>query len=167
MAGFQKILSRIRQAKAGRYDAVADALAREGEKIVDEAMRSAEVTYRSGNMADAFGYAVFHNGKEVRRGYANNAPTAAEAHKGWAKHGIPADTGRGYLDTYFDSYIAPASGFHLVVVNAIYYTRILEAGAQARPKRRLATRYRIISQIADDMDRLASKYRAELTGINM
>lgn len=167
MAGFAGILSEIRRLQVRQVSKIADSLAAEGKRIVSEAERTAEVTYRSGNMADAFGYSVFFNGNEIRRGYANDSPTSSGVHKGWEKHGIPADTGRGYLDDFFNTYSPPKSGFHLVVVNAVYYTRILEAGAQARPERPLATKYRIISQMAGSMDNLAAKYGAELKGINM
>lgn len=167
MSGFGGIYARIRQAKAGLSGNIADALASEGRRIAVEAERTAEAQRRTGNMADAFGYAVFLDGKEVRRGYAEPSPTSSTVHKGWKKHGIPADTGRGYLDSYFDAYIAPAKGWHLVVVNAVYYTRILEAGAQARPARQKVRQYRIISQMADDMDRLAAKYHGTLEEINM
>lgn len=167
MAGFSGIYSRIRSARASLSVAVADLLAREGQRIASEANRSAEAQNRSGNMADAFGYAVYLDGKEIRRGYANDAPTSDGPHRGWEKHGIPADTGRGYVDTYLDSYDAPERGYHLVVVNAAYYSRILEEGAQARPRRQVATRYRIISQMTDEMDALALKYRGELMAINL
>lgn len=167
MAGFDNILSRIRKAKAALPDNIIAMLAREGDKIVTEANRTKEAQNRTGNMADAFGYAVYYNGKQVRKGYANDAATSSTVHKGWAKHGIPSDTGRGYIDSFFESYIAPERGFHLVCVNAAYYSRILEEGAQARPRRQIATKYRIISQMTDEMDALAAKYRGELETINI
>ena len=167
MAGFRSILSRVQKAKASLSDNVCDMLAREGERIVTEANRSAEAQNRSGNMADAYGYAVYLNGRMMRKGYANDTPTSDVPHKGWDKHGIPSDTGRGYLDSFFESYIAPERGYHLVVVNAAYYSRILEEGAQARPRRQIATKYRIISQMTDEMDGLASKYHGEMTTINL
>lgn len=149
------------------YDRIADTLESEGRRVAREAMNTAETQRRSGNQADAFGFAVFHGGKEIRRGYANSSPVSSSRHRGWSKHGIPADTGRGYIDSFLDGYTPPQDGWHLVVVNAAYYTRILEAGAQGRPKRQLSAKYRIISQITDDMDRLASKYGGRLSGINM
>lgn len=167
MAGFRDILSRIQKAKGSLSDNILDMLANEGRRIVEEANRSAEAQNRTGNMADAYGYAVYLNGKEMRRGYANATPTSSGPHKGWPKYGIPADTGRGYLDSFFETYIPPAKGYHLVTVNAAYYSRILEEGAQARPRRQVATKYRIISQMTDEMDRLAAKYRGELTTINI
>jgi hypothetical protein len=39
----------------------------------------------------------------------------------------------------------------LVVVNAVYYTSILEDGAQGRPSVPVSTQYRIISQVADNI----------------
>ena len=165
--GFKGIYARIAKARSQSLSRMADVLAAEGLRIAKDAESTSETQKRSGNQSDAFGYAVYLDGKEMRRGYANAAPTSSGPHKGWEKHGIPADTGRGYLNTFLDTYAAPKSGFHLVVVNAAYYTRILEEGAQGRPKRKLSAKYRIISQITDDMDRLASKYGGTMTGINM
>lgn len=165
--GFKGIYARIAKARSQSLSQMANTLASEGLRIAKDAEATAETQKRSGNQSDAFGYAVYLDGREMRRGYANPSPVSSVPHKGWEKHGIPADTGRGYLDSFLDTYVPPKKGFHLVVVNAAYYTRILEEGAQGRPKRRLSTKYRIISQITDDMDRLAAKYGGTMTGINM
>lgn len=132
---------------------VIDYLAEEGQKIVNKAYWSKEAKDVSGTMHDAYGYAVYLDGQEKRRGYAAGGQMSSEVHHGWKKKGIPADTGRGYLDSFFSSYKSQVNqkGFVLVCVNAVYYAQILEDGAQGRPNRSISTRYRIISQISDSM----------------
>lgn len=132
---------------------VIEYLAKNGQSIVNEAYWNKEAKDRSGTMHDAYGYAVYYNGRLVRKGYAAGGQMSSEVHKGWPKHGIPGDTGRGYLESFFEDYRneVKSKGFVLVCVNAAYYSQILEDGAQARPSRQIATRYRIISQISDDM----------------
>lgn len=132
---------------------VIEYLAKNGQNIVNEAYWSKEAKDRSGTMHDAYGYAVYYNGRIVRKGYAAGGQMSSEVHKGWPKYGIPADTGRGYLESFFESYRSEVKqkGFVLVCVNAAYYSQILEDGAQARPSRQIATKYRIISQISDEM----------------
>lgn len=128
-------------------------LATEGQKIVNKAYWSKEAKDVSGTMHDAYGYAVYYKGQEKRRGYAAGGQMSSEVHHGWKKKGIPADTGRGYLDSFFNSYKSQVTrkGFVLICVNAVYYAQILEDGAQGRPSRSISTRYRIISQISDSM----------------
>lgn len=139
--------------RANIENQIVNYLAAEGQKIVNEAYWRKEAKDRSGTMHDAYGYAVYHDGVIKKRGYAAGGRMSSEVHPGWAKHGIPADTGRGYVDSFFDNYKSQVSpkGFVLVCVNAAYYAQILEDGAQGRPKRNISTRYRIISQISDSM----------------
>lgn len=126
-------------------------LARHGQRMVDEAYRTKDTQDRSGNMHDAYGWAVYVNGQIVKQGDAG-APISQQIHKGWAKHDIPANTGRGYLNDFFSTYQdIPERGIALVVVNAVYYASILEEGAQHRPAIQQATQYRVISQVADTM----------------
>ena len=132
---------------------VVNYLDKEGQKIVNNAYWSKEAKDRSGSMHDAYGYAVYYNGKMMKKGYAAGGRMSSEVHHGWIKRGIPDDTGRGYLESFFEDYATEvkSTGFVLVCVNAIYYAQILEDGAQARPSRNISTRYRIISQITDEM----------------
>lgn len=126
-------------------------LSQKGQDIIDNAYRSKEAKDRSGNMHDAYGYAIFSRGQLVKKGYASGGVMSSKVHKGWAKHDIPADTGRGYLDSFFEEFKTRVSpkGFVLICVNAVYYASILEAGAQGRPHREISTKYRIISQIGN------------------
>lgn len=134
-------------------DQIVSFLAQKGQEIVNEAYWSKAAKDQSGSLHDAYGYAVFYDGKLEKKGYAAGGQMSSEQHKGWAKHNISPDTGRGYLESFFESYKRQVSkkGFCLICVNAIYYAQILEDGAQGRPKRQISTRYRIISQVADEM----------------
>ena len=144
-------------------NAFLDDLADEGKKVIDKAAKTNMTKPRSNNMRDAYGAAVYYKGKRVRTRYVNPTPQSNQAHKGWKKHGIPSDTGRGYLETWFNEY-KPKGNLELVCVNAVYYAQILEEGAQTRGRgASLGTKYRIISQTYSDMYGLANKYKGKLS----
>ena len=143
-------------------NAFLDDLADEGQKVIDKAAKTNMTKPRSNNMRDAYGAAVYYKGKRVRTRYVNPTPQSNQAHKGWEKHNIPSDTGRGYLETWFNEY-KPKGNLELVCVNAVYYAQILEDGAQGRPSRSISTKYKIISQTYSDMYGLANKYKGKLS----
>lgn len=139
-----------------------DDLADEGQRIIDKAARTNMTKPRSKNMMDAYGAAVYYKGKRVRTKYVNESPASNTPHNGWKKHGIPSDTGRGYLDSWFNEY-RPSGNLELVCVNAVYYSEILENGAQTRKGGASSgTKYRIISQTYSDMYSLSRKYNGKL-----
>ena len=146
-------------------DDLFDSLIKDGEKVIRNAARTTDLKHKvvSGNLQDAYGTAVYYNGKIVRRAYYNNSPISKGIHKGWAKRGYQGDTGRGYLDKFFESY-EPESTLCLVCVNAVYYTAILEDGTQGRPQVDISTKYHIISQTMTDMADLQKKYRGSKLG---
>ena len=146
-------------------DDLFDNLIKDGEKVIRNAARTTDLKHKvvSGNLQDAYGTAVYYNGKIVRRAYYNNSPISKGIHKGWAKRGYESDTGRGYLDKFFESY-EPESTLCLVCVNAVYYTAILEDGTQGRPQVDISTKYHIISQTMTDMADLQKKYRGSKLG---
>lgn len=144
-----------------------DSLITDGYAIIAEAAKTNDIKkYRSYNMLDAYGCAVYYNGKIVRKSYLNYYERSKKVHKGWDKYNIPADTGRGYLDDFFSTY-KPKNAIELICVNAVYYANILESGAQAMDKKNpnqagysnTAHRYRIISQILYEMENLQRKYK--------
>ena len=144
-------------------NAFLDDLADEGQKVIDKASKTNMTKPRSNNMRDAYGAAVYYQGKRVRTRYVNPTPQSSQASRGWAKHNIPSDTGRGYLETWFNEY-KPKGSLELVCVNAVYYAQILEDGAQTRGRgASLGTKYRIISQTYSDMYGLANKYKGKLS----
>lgn len=135
-------------------------LSEEGQAVVDRAYLTKETRDRSGTQHDAYGYAVYSDGRIVSKGYASGGRMSSKVHHGWAKYNIPADTGRGYLESFFADYgkSVVRKGIVLVCVNAAYYSQILEEGAQGRPGRQMSVKYRIISQIGGDMRRIASDF---------
>lgn len=141
---------------------VTDSLYNDGMRILSESARTNETTKRSGNMEDAYGCAVYYNGNRIRTGYYNQSPVSTSEHHGWEKHGIQPNTGRGYLDDFFNSYKPKTRGMIMICVNAVYYTPILEDGAQGRPKIPLSTKYRIISQVGGEFSEIAKKYRGRV-----
>lgn len=145
---------------------IVNELSKEGQKIVNEAYWSKAAKDRSGNMHDAYGYAVYFRGKLERKGYAAGGQISSDIHKGWAKYGIGANTGRGYLDEFFNDYRPQSNGFELVCVNAVYYAEILEDGAQGRPKVPISKRYKIISQMSSKFDDLAKRFGGRVRTIN-
>lgn len=136
-------------------ESLIDSLFDDGMKIIRAAKATKEASNDTYNMEDAFGCAVYYKGRVVRRGYANSNPKSEVIHKGWAKKGIEANTGRGYLDEFFDGYKSNNKGLYLVCVNAVYYAPILEDGRQPNAK----IKYRIISQTDYMFDSLKSKYK--------
>ena len=146
-------------------DDLFDNLIKDGEKVIRNAATTTDLKHKvvSGNLQDAYGTAVYYNGKIVRRAYYNNSPISKGIHKGWAKRGYQDNTGRGYLDKFFESYV-PTSALCLVCVNAIYYTAILEDGTQGRPQVDISTKYHIISQTMTDMAELQKKYKGSKLG---
>ena len=125
---------------------IVDYLAGQGKKIIHDAIQTKDTRQRTQNQNDAYGWAVFYNGREMRRGYWTSAPQANEKRNGWANAGINPGYGREDLVKYFDEYKPKSNGFQLIVVNAVFYTAIQEAGGG-----RLKHKYRIITQEFSNM----------------
>lgn len=151
MSVFDQIRQQIRNAKTIYDENFIQTLSSEGERICKLAASTKDTRNRSDNQMDAYGYAVYLNGKMKAKGYAGTEKSDT-IHHGWAKHNIEPNTGRGYLDSFFAEYVPPVAGYHLIVVNAVYYSQILEDGMQPGVK------YRIISQVGDEIYELAQKY---------
>lgn len=111
-----------------QIDKIADHLAKEGERIIKDAVATKDTVARKRNQNDAYGWAVYYNGKEMRRGYYTQQPQATQMRNGWANAGIPKGYGRDDLMQYLSEYKPKTNGFQLIVVNAVFYTKILEAG---------------------------------------
>lgn len=130
-----------------QIDKIVDYLAGQGKKIIHDAIQTKDTRQRTQNQNDAYGWAVYYNGREMRRGYWTSAPQANEKRNGWANAGINPGYGREDLVKYFDEYQHKSNGFQLIVVNAVFYTAIQEAGGG-----RLKHKYRIITQEFSNME---------------
>lgn len=129
-----------------QIDKIVDYLAGQGKKIIHDAIQTKDTRQRTQNQNDAYGWAVYYNGREMRRGYWTSAPQANEKRNGWANAGINPSYGREDLVKYLDEYKPKSNGFQLIVVNAVFYTAIQEAGGG-----RLKHKYRIITQEFSNM----------------
>lgn len=141
---------------------MADYLAREGERISNDALFTKQSQNDTMNQADAYGYAVFYDGALKRKGYAA-LEMSGTIHKGWEKYDIPDGTGRDWLNEFFTEWKPKAKGFVLIVVNAAFYSLIQEEGGG-----KLTRKYQIITQIASEMQDLQSKFNGStLSGHNI
>lgn len=142
-----------------------DSLIADGKRVIANAATTTDLKRKivSGNLQDAYGAAVYFDGKIVRQAFYNETPISSGVHKGWEKRGIGPNTGRGYLEKFFSSY-QPKARLCLLCVNAVYYTDILEDGAQGRPHVDISTKYHIISQTMSDMANIQRKYKGSKIG---
>lgn len=126
-------------------------LAREGERIANDALFSKQTQNDTMNQADAYGYAVFYNGALKKNGYAASEMSGQE-HRGWDKYGIPAGTGREWaamlVSELGSNNKIPQTGFALVIFNAAFYSNIQEAG-----------KWQILSQVVWDIKELQAKFK--------
>lgn len=149
---------------------MSDYLAKEGDRIAHKALASKEAYDRTLNMGDAYGYIVFFNKKVVRKGYALPTNWASKIHKGWDKIGVKDGTGREWLDDFMDTWKPESDNFVLIVVNAAFYSGILEKGRQTNKGGRgtYGKKFKIISQIVSDMKDLQEKFKGStLIGKNI
>jgi len=141
---------------------IINTLAKEGEAMIEEAAKTKDTKVDTGNQLDAYGYIIYYNGEVQLVGFLDPFTQSTGKHKGWKKMGIEANTGRGWLAEFTQRYKdVPKKGFALVVVNAAFYTDILERGAG-----NLTKKYRVISQVASTADRIARKYKGRSTYFN-
>lgn len=131
-----------------------DYLAKEGAKMAAKALSTKDAKNDTLNQADAFGYAVYYNGAVKAKGYANPTPKAEQAHRGWDRIGVEAGTGREWLDEFMETWKPESKGFVLIVVNAAFYSAILEQGRGS-----VKRKYRIISQIWGDMENIQKNFK--------
>lgn len=135
-------------------------LAKEGARLAKNAATSKDAKNRTKNQLDAFGYMVFFNGEVKKKGYAYPTPQAEKGHRGWDAIGVPDGSGREWLDDFMQTWKPESKGFVLIVVNAAFYSVILEEG-----RGKVQSRFRIISQLKDDMETLQKKFKGATTTI--
>lgn len=128
-------------------------LAKKGDDIIRKASQSKDTRNRTRNQLDAYGWCVYYGGKKMTQGYLTPNRTAEVMHNEWKSKGIPKSFGRDDVQAFFDQYRPESNGFILVCVNAVFYTTIQETQGGARRK------YRIISQIAGDMQNIAEHFK--------
>lgn len=129
-----------------------DYLSKEGDKLIKKAAASKDTKNDTQNQLDAYGWCVYYDGHKKAQGFLTPNRTAERMRNGWSRKGIPQGYGRDDVIAFFDSYKPESRGFILVCVNAVFYSTIQEAGYAQK-------KYRIISQIAGDMQNIASKFK--------
>ena len=134
---------------------IVDYLAKQGDKIIHKAAQSKDTRNRKKNQLDAYGWCVYYGGKKMKQGYLTPNRTAESPHNDWKNKGYGRTFGRDDVQLFFDDYKPESNGFILVCVNAVFYTTI-----QENPNsRRAQTKYRIISQVASDMQNIAEQFK--------
>lgn len=135
-----------------QIDKIVDYLAKQGDKIIRKAAQSKDTRNRKKNQLDAYGWCVYYGGKKMKQGYLTPNRTAEQMHNEWKSKGIPKSFGRDDVQLFFDDYKPESNGFILVCVNAVFYTTIQETGGAQK-------KYRIISQVASDMQNIAEQFK--------
>lgn len=140
---------------------IVDYLAEQGKKVIHDAVQTKTTKARTQNQNDAYGWAVYYNGEEMKRGYLTETQQAQTERHGWKSQGIEPGYGRKDVDEFFTDYEPKTDGFQLVVVNAVFYTAILERGGGG-----VSRKYRVITQefakMADAGRGLSKKFTVEL-----
>lgn len=133
-------------------------LSKQGEMLIQRAIETRDTGRVTGNQLDAYGYAVYHNGKRLISKPYFWPPQADDAYL-YPSNPKDADSafqrrwGTEDLDRALksvDSRLSASKGFDLVIVNAVPYTNTLEyiGTKQAKGHRR---KWRVITQVYSDL----------------
>ena len=145
-------------------------LTRKGERIMWNAYNSREFKNQTFNLHDSYGSAVFYNGKVIKSTirYLGSEQAKKKNHRttDWTWKGqrsmpdhredrhIPDDyllmSGRDEVMEFFSKYVPKTTGYHVVVVAAMFYANILEKG-QGNLKRT----YRVITGAKGEVEAFA------------
>lgn len=133
---------------------IIDYLADKGKSIIQDAVATKDTRTRKRNQDDAYGWAVYFNGRQMKKGYYTETRTAEKMRNGWKAKGIEPGYGRDDLESYFNQYKPKTNGFQLIVVNAVFYTEILEKGAA-----HLKRKFKVITQEMANIVDVASQFK--------
>lgn len=149
---------RLKDIYARKY---AEALARQGEKLILKAYNTANFKKdKTQNLHDSYGSAVYYNGRYV---VGTKRLFSARAKKPRFNY-YTKDNQYGFeeINRYLDSYVPKTKGFVLLVAVAMFYGTFLEKGSGT-----LKRKYRVISGISSDMDSLAQLTGGTVRNINI
>lgn len=128
-------------------------LIKRGEELVRMAFATSDFNQnRTQNLADSYGSCLFVNGKEYPNSRRFLTPNQ-HASKPRIWYGAYLE-GREEIGKFFDSYRGVAGKTELVIAVAMPYGVILEEG-----RGRLKRKYRVISGISSEMDRLLAEVK--------
>ena len=155
-------------------------LSREGEEAIHDAYYNRDWNNRTYNLHDSYGSAVYVNGKLVKSsiryigqelakngrnvGWVWNKGRSMPDYKGNRR--LPGNEvemrGREEVMDFFSHYTPKGKGIELVIVAAMFYANILEAGGG-----NLRHKYRVISSADSTMREIASKYHGKVEEISV
>lgn len=139
----------------------AEALAREGEKLILKAYNSANFKKdKTQNLHDSYGSAVYFNRKYVIGTKRLFSARAKEPRFNY--YTKENEYGFQEINSYLDNYVPKTNGFVLLVAVAMFYGTFLEKGSG-----RLKRKYRVLSGISSDMNSLAQLTGGTVTNINL
>lgn len=139
----------------------AEALAKEGEKLILKAYNSANFKKdKTQNLHDSYGSAVYFNRKYVVGTKRLFSPRASVPR--FNTYTKEREYGFEEINEYLDKYIPQTKGFVLLVAVAMFYGTFLEKGSGT-----LKRKYRVISGISSDMDSLAQLTGGIVRNINI
>lgn len=138
-----------------QIDKIVDYLAKEGDKVIKHAAATKGTRNRKKNQLDAYGWCVYYGGEKMKQGYLTPDKTATEPHNGWKNKDYGETFGRDDVINFFKDYKPESNGFILVCVNAVFYTTIQEAPNSRRAQKK----YRIISQMAGEIQNIADQFK--------
>lgn len=132
-------------------DRLAKQLAEDGKRLIEKAYAEADYNkFKSQNLHDSYGSAVFYNGSLYPNTKYFFSKSATTSKKDPYKNQMV--TGREEISDFFDKYTPKDDGMQLVIAVAIFYGEILERGGGG-----IRRKYKVISMVGDDIRTLAKK----------
>lgn len=153
MTKFKFNIGVLNRSKSITYDLMLKKMSKKGAEMIQEAYATKETENDTYNQHDAYTYGVFYMGRLVEQGFLIDGELSKTVHRGWDKHGYPSGTGREYATDAMKALEGSVgrNGFALVVMNPMFYTKILENGAQSNSGRA----FKVISQVFDEGEAFA------------
>lgn len=139
--------------KDGYIKDLANKLARDGRKLIETAYLKADFGKdKTQNLHDSYGSAVYYNYKIYPNTKSFFTPMSSTKKKD--PNTGEKISGREAIEDFFATFKPSSDGMQLVVVVAMFYGGILEAGQYP-----LKRKYNVIFMIGDDIRALAAKIK--------
>lgn len=152
---------------------ILEGLAQDARKLCLEAAQTKETKNRTGAQNNSYCWLVCYDGIVKAVGYNENMvfyQKYGSGHKGLEGTWWKDSTGDDWIQPFLDALGKPlwsigaktgnAKGYEIYIINAAYYSGWLEEGNQNSPIN--FHKYRVISQIKNSCDAVASKYAKKL-----
>lgn len=142
------------KARGYYIDQLIDKLASDGGKLIKQAFTQADYDKnKTQNLHDSYGSAVYYEYKLIPRSkrFLERLATSSK----YDPYENEYITGRRAVEEFLGQYRPTDDGLQLVVVVVMFYGSILEQGKQGG----LGRKYKVITQIGDDVISLADKIK--------